>query len=391
MICFIFRQVYTNGEMKKLIVRMPNWIGDLVMALPLLERIAIDLKGWELTVVVKAPLDKLLLGLGHIHRIIPIDSKSRLFPKCLDGRPLSAVLRAEKFDAGILTTNSLSTTFHFWHGKVKKRTGFTNGGRNLLLNHVIDWPPELEKRHLVLTYQELLAPFVQTNSALGLTTFPVGQEIERVVPKQKSNAHPSLRPPRLHILEKERPLQRKLLEKFGGGEEIIGINPGAAYGEAKCWLPERFREVIEALLEERQKARIFLFGTAAQSGLNEQIIEGLGERVVNLAGKTSLRELIYMIDACSVFLTNDSGPMHMAGALRVPHIALFGSTNPIKTGPFALHKGLVHQVICKEVSCSPCYKRTCPIDFRCMKSITSQEVVKSMLKMLQKEEELCPL
>ena len=112
------------------------------------------------------------------------------------------------------------------------------------------------------------------------------------------------------------------------------------------------------------------FGDLVTANLVKEICQGLSPRVINMAGLTSLRELASLISVCDVLLTNDSGPMHIAGAFQTPVVALFGSTNSIVTGPWKNGK-----VIQKHVECSPCYRRTCPIDFRCMKRIEVDEVV----------------
>jgi heptosyltransferase-2 len=122
---------------------------------------------------------------------------------------------------------------------------------------------------------------------------------------------------------------------------------------------------------------VFYFGDMQGAPVVNEICENMPPRVLNLAGKTSLRELMALIDRCSVFLTNDSGPMHIASALGVPLLALFGSTSPVKTGPY--NGG---EVVNKRVMCSPCYRRTCPIDFRCMTSISAEEVYQKLGVML---------
>ena len=113
---------------------------------------------------------------------------------------------------------------------------------------------------------------------------------------------------------------------------LVGINPGAAYGSAKCWLPERFRQVTEKLLKH-ENIQIVYFGDSVTQPLVKEICQGLPSRVINLAGVTTLRQLASLIKLCDVLLTNDSGPMHIAAAVGTPLVALFGSTNEIATGP----------------------------------------------------------
>jgi len=150
---------------------------------------------------------------------------------------------------------------------------------------------------------------------------------------------------------------------------LIGINPCAAYGSAKCWLPERFSELARKLIESDARIKVLFFGSGDSVPLVNEICCDLLPGAVNLAGVTSLKELVSITSLCQLFITNDSGPMHIADALHVPLVAIFGSTDPIATGPYN-----TGEVLQKKVECAPCFKRTCPIDFRCMKKITVDDV-----------------
>ena len=280
---------------------------------------------------------------GWIHRAHPLD--------------IIENLQHGEYDLGVLLTNSFSSAWWFWRGRVAHRIGFRANFRSPLLNSAVPFPENKERQHLVLTYKALLAP-------LGIPLSDTAPELF-VTPQEKEAARTlltSLKIPRDH--------------------EIIGINPGAAYGSAKCWIPERFAAVAEQLVQNRKRTVLF-FGDQAGASLIQKICseldtKGLGSQVINLAGKTSLRMLMALFLHCSAILTNDSGPMHIASALKIPLVALFGSTSPIKTGPY--NGGTV---ICKQVECSPCYKRVCPIDFRCMTRIETDEVVQAIEKLLQ--------
>ena len=133
------------------------------------------------------------------------------------------------------------------------------------------------------------------------------------------------------------------------------------------------------LIEKDPCAVLLLFGDSSQYELTSSICEGLGKRALNLAGQTSLRELAALIKLCSVILTNDSGPMHLADALDVPLVALFGSTSPILTGPYKQRESVIQ----KKVPCAPCFKRRCPIDFPCMKKIETEEVLSLLLSKIE--------
>jgi lipopolysaccharide heptosyltransferase II len=160
----------------------------------------------------------------------------------------------------------------------------------------------------------------------------------------------------------------------------IGLCPGAEYGPAKRWLPERFAEVAKTI-SAHSSVEWILFGTAREVSLGGQIAAYLGNHCLNRVGQTTLDQLIQELRECRLLLTNDTGTMHLAGLLGVPVVAVFGSTEPRLTAPL----GNGHIVLRHHVECSPCFLRECPIDFRCMKAVTAQEVSDAVLSMLRKQ------
>jgi heptosyltransferase-2 len=166
--------------------------------------------------------------------------------------------------------------------------------------------------------------------------------------------------------------------KLGMGDTIVGVSPGAAYGSAKRWLPERFAESASRVARELG-ARVAIFGSAAERDVCEIVSGAVTAPVHNFAGETSLGEYIELAAACRVYLTNDSGPMHIASALGLPTVAVFGATNHVTTGP----TGPLARVIRESVECSPCLKRECPIDHRCMTRVPSERVALTALELLK--------
>ena len=330
---------------------MPNWIGDLVMATPVLTDLRKAFPDAYITAMCRAPLADLLIADPDIDELFCFN-KANLFDRRNEKRNIIEKLRQGKYDLGLLLTHSFSSAWSFWQGRIANRVGYECNGRRLLLTHSVPLDDKLQNQHLVNTYKILLQP-------LGIPL--------------------SSTAPRLYLKEKEVNDARELLKQQGitSTDVIVGINPGATYGSAKCWLPERFREVTHKLLQNKEIAVVY-FGDIGSEGLVQEICRGFSPKVVNLAGLTSLRELVCLISLCDVLLTNDSGPMHIADALGTPIVALFGSTNELVTGPYK--KGVV---IHKHVECSPCYQRTCPIDFRCMKRIESEEVYQKIIAMLE--------
>jgi heptosyltransferase II len=337
---------------KNIIIRMPNWLGDLVMATPVLEDLRHHWPEANLTAMCQSNVAPLLKYDPHVNEIFSYRRPSGWIHRQQHWDIIESIRHGE-YDLGILLTNSFSSAWWFWRGKVKSRIGYATNLRSLLLTKAVSFPRTKESQHLVLTYKMLLEP-------LGISL---------------SNTSPQL-----YVSEEEMETAKETLRKYGaiqGKHRIVGINPGAAYGSAKCWLPERFVALTELLLENPD-FRIVYFGDPAGAPLVNDICKKFPEQVINLAGKTTIRELIALIKASTVFLTNDSGPMHIAAALKTPLLALFGSTSDIKTGPYQTGK-----VIHKHVECSPCYKRVCPIDFRCMKRIEVQEVYRELLALIE--------
>jgi len=342
-----------NLNPKSIIVRMPNWLGDLVMATPILVDLRKTFPKAEIVAMCQANVAPLLKHDPAIDELFQFERSEGMLRR-MSERNIVAHLKRGNYDLGILLTNSFSSAWRFWQGNVKKTIGFRGDGRSLLMSHPLPFPKKRKEQHLVNTYKELLSP-------LGI---PVSDTV-----------------PRLVVTEDEIKKAWEIVKRFDipSSPKLIGVNPGAAFGTAKCWLPDRFKAVAKQLVEADPNHVVLFFGDSSHKQLIGNICAGLPNRVINLAAKTTLRELLALIKICSVFLTNDSGPMHIADSLDVPLVALFGSTSPVATGPYRQHDSIVQ----KKVPCSPCFKRVCPIDFPCMKKIEVEEVTRAVLKQLK--------
>ncbi|MCB1114078.1 MAG: lipopolysaccharide heptosyltransferase II [Chlamydiia bacterium] len=338
---------------KNIIVRMPNWIGDAVMAMPVLADLRHQFPKAKISALCQGGAGELLKHDPRVDEVISFKKPSG-FIAHIKRSPLIENLKKGNYDTGLLLTNSFSSAWMFFRGGVSNRIGFSKNLRSWLLNAPIPFPKNMETTHLTQTYKKLLSP-------LGIK--------------------PSGTKPDLIVSASEKAEAKKFLEHLGVPDDaiLVGVNPGAAYGSAKCWLPDRFHDTAKELLKD-PKVWILFFGDQKGRPLTEEVSQDLGDRVINLAGKTTLRELVVYISCLNVLLSNDSGPMHIASALSVPVVALFGSTNDTKTGP--INRSIV---IHKHVECSPCYKRECPIDFRCMTKIHTDEVVQAIRRLLDVE------
>src|SRR4029077_8551246 len=183
-------------------------------------------------------------------------------------------------------------------------------------------------------------------------------------------------PERVVVPEEEQAMAGRLAQ--GGviaSDIVIGINPGSTYGEAKRWFPERFAEVTERLCRtirecREQEVSVVILGAKGEERLGREIAARLSSRSLVLSGAKPIRELMAALKRCAMLLTNDTGPMHIASAFRVPVVAIFGPTDWRTTSPF----GNAHAIVRQPVDCAPCLLRECPIDHRCMTRVTVDQV-----------------
>ena len=326
-------------------MRATNWLGDAVMSLPAVRAIRQVFPHAHLTVLARPSVADLYARESAIDRVIPCPAARGWAER----RALAERLRAERFDGAILLPNSFDSALTVWLAGIPERIGYGRDGRSLLLTRAIPVPePGDIPRHERFYYLELL------RRAGMIEHFPACEEI------------------RLDGIGEARSAGAAFLEALGVTGPVIGINPGAAYGNAKRWPAERFRESAREVAGA-VGATVLVLGSKAERALCETVAEPLGQAgiaVRNLAGETSLREFIDVTAACRVVLTNDSGAMHVASALGTPVVAVFGATDDTTTGPASS----AARVVREHAECSPCLLRECPIDHRCMTRVTAARV-----------------
>ena len=329
-------------KVKKIIISMPNWLGDVVMSTPTLKVIRERHPEAHITAMCQSNVADLLIANPNLDKIWSYKKPKGLKEKI----DIIKALREKEFDLGILLRNSFSSALWFFGGNVKSRIGFASDCRSLLLTNAVDFPKNRKCQHLVFTYLSLLG---------------------------EKTKNPS---PELHVTEQEKEIAKQVLKEHGWmpNQKIIGISPGAAFGTAKRWLPERFRKLSEKLTNE-DDVKIICLGHTSEIPLSKEICQS--HKIINLVGKTSLRELLAFISICDAFLANDSGPMHIAAALKRPLVAIFGPTDEKVSRPYP--KGVV---IHKHLDCSPCHLRECPRSNECMKAISVEEVYQELKKLV---------
>jgi heptosyltransferase-2 len=345
---------FNPSSMDRVCVRATNWLGDAVMSLPAIRAIRHVFPHADIALVARPGVADLYARESSIDRAI-------LYPAAKsvgDRRRFAAALRRERFDCAILLQNAFDAALIAWLAGIPERIGYRRDGRGLLLTRPIPVPePGDIPRHERFYYLELLRRAGMMERFPEDTTIRLEGAAEA---RQRGAAH---------------------LASLGVEGAAVGVSPGAAYGNAKRWLPERFAEAAAKVARGLEgAASVVLFGSAAERDLAESVAAGIarsGVSATNLAGRTTLAEFIDLAAACRVFLTNDSGAMHVASALGVPTVAVFGATDDTTTAP----AGPVARVVREHAECSPCLLRECPIDHRCMTRVTAERVAQTALEL----------
>lgn len=319
------------------------------MAIPALEAIRLKYPTGENEIVLLArpAVADLFHGQPFADRISIYDFRGK-HRGWLGGEKLAGELRRQKFDLAMLLQNAFDAAWLAWRAGIPERIGYARDARGPLLTKAIPVPREGQiPRHESHYYLELL-------HRAGWIERP-----------------PSISPIRLRISEEARANAETLLRKAGATEGgwRCAVAPGASYGAAKCWPPERFAELADRLISECG-ADVLFFGTPGEKEIAGRIASRMKSRAISLVGETSTRDLAAVFSRCSAFIGNDSGAMHVAAAAGLPVIGVFGSTDPEGTAPVTQEFTLLRE----PVSCSPCFLRQCPVDHRCMTRIPVDSV-----------------
>jgi len=322
---------------ERLLVRAPNWVGDVVLSLPALRDLRRSFPTARLEVLARP-------WVAELYRAVPgVDAVS-------ESRGHRADVDAVKgrFDLGVLLPNSFGTALVLWRAGVPERWGYATDGRRMLLTRSCRVPSGVRGRSQVYYYRAML-------EGLGLAV--VGEPDASLACPEEWAA--------------------RGLSLLGGEGPWIGVNPGAFYGTAKRWLPERFAAAAD-LVARRTGARVAVVGGAAERPLGEAIAGELRAPSRVLCGETTLADLVGVLAGLRLLLTNDSGPMHLAAAVGTPVVAVFGSTDWRETAPVSPRTRVVRE----QTECAPCLLRECPIDHRCMTRVGADRVAAEALELL---------
>ena len=340
------------GAVRRILVRGTNWIGDAVLTTPALAALRARFPQARIALLVKPAVAELLQCHPAIDDIVLYRDPG---PHAGLGGKLSLALQLNRgrYDLAILLQNAFEAAAVTALAGIPNRYGYATDGRSFLLTHRVPLTPKVRRKHQVEYYLELLKP-------LGIPVEPAAPML-RTTPGEDAAAH-------------------DLLYAFGvkPDQVVIGLNPGSVYGSAKRWLPERFAQVADRLAAEHA-ACVLIFGGKGEEELGTAIAGMMTAPTIVYSGRTTVRQLMALIKRCRLFITNDTGPMHVAAAFGVPLVAIFGPTNPVTTSPY----GPGHELVRHPVECSPCLLRECPIDHRCMQGLGTDEVYGAAERQLQ--------
>ncbi len=346
----------TLHRLRNILVRTPNWVGDGIMATPSIRAIRKAFPAARITILAKPWVIPVYQFNPNIDTIMAYDAGGR--HRGLVGlMRLGRDLHQRRFDLAILFQNAFEAAFLAAIAGIPHRLGYTTDVRTAFLTErVYNWR-RYRKGHLIDYYRGILQ--------------------ESGIPAESRRMALFLRP-------EERTQAERRCRRLGrkAGRPVIGINPGATYGTAKRWLPDRYAEVCRRLVRATGGICI-VFGAPAEAALGERIANDAGGGVVNLCGKTNLRLAMALIEMCDLFITNDSGLMHVAAALSRPLVAIIGPTDILATGPVSENHRIVrsHEV-CRK---SPCLEPECPLGHqRCMTDITTDQVFNTVMHMLNR-------
>lgn len=314
----------------RLVVRAPNWLGDVVLSLAAVRDVRRNFPQARLTVLARPSVAELYGAVGEVDEVL-VSRGVREDARTMRGR----------FDAAVLLPNSFASALAAWMAAVPERWGWATDGRGLLLTRGPRVPARLRHANQLYYYRAML-------QAVGLDVSEEPQTALRCPPEWAARG----------------------AELLGERGSWIGVAPGAHFGSAKRWAPERFAAVARRLAAD-SGAAVAVLGTASDQPLAERITAMLDVPALDLCGKTGLPDLVGVLSRLSLLVSNDSGAMHVAAALGTPVIAVFGPTDWRETAPV----GERHRLVREPVHCSPCLLRECPIDHRCMRRVTVDRVL----------------
>lgn len=341
-------------ELQGILVKGTNWVGDTIISFPAVHSLRTLFPEARIDVLAKPHLADLWKANSDIDEVITYempDGVRRVFGEL----KIARLLRNRRIDLAVVLPRSFSSAWMVFLGGIHYRIGYGGEARDWLLTEKVARSTELLNKHRMYYYLNLIKV--------------LGDCVPPPLPQLSLNGE-------VQVWAEEFLAKKGLKEKL-----LIGFNPGATYGEAKCWPPARFVELAKRLIKDYD-ASILIFGSPEpkEMALNAAIFQGIGKRCMDLTGETSLLQLASLLKRCRLLVTNDTGTMHVGAAVGTQIVAIFGPTDPRITSPL----GEGHVIIKNDVPCSPCVRRVCTYRHHpCMALITTDEVFEFVSEMIE--------
>ena len=352
-----------QGAMR-VMVRVPNWVGDAVMAVPALRELRRIFGDARITLVARPWVAGLFDGEGLADELIAIEASRGALESAKRFAELTLRFRRDRFDFAVLLQNAFGAALAARAGGVRKIAGYPTDSRRLLLHFSIPVPSDHKTAHQVTYYLN------------------IASSIERELAGESQIDLERPLPPKLNVgLEaKERALT--LIGEFAGAplsptSRILAINPGATNSRAKQWIAERYANVADTLARE-DGFQTIIVGAAGDIEAANKTVQHMASPAIALAGKTTIAQLKAVLACASLLISNDTGAAHVSAALGVPTVVVFGPTEHFSTRPLSD----VVTVVRHDVECSPCMLRDCPIDHRCMTRVEVNDVYQASRRLL---------
>jgi heptosyltransferase II len=329
----------------RILVKAVNWLGDLVMSGPALHAIHDTFPGAHLSVLVRRDLASFFDGALWVDEVIPYRLRGGV-AGLLDQRSIIKQIRAGRFDLAVVFPNSFQSALWVTLAGVQRRAGYVADRRGFMLTHKVAPRADIERVHQAYHWLVMVGETIGAEGAAEAYHLDVN-----VGNREKMRAWLATR-------------------RIRPERALVALAPVAAYGPAKEWPPERYAALAD-ILADRHGAECVLVGGIDDRPQCEQIAARCRSGALVAAAETTVGELIALLSLCHGFAGNDSGCMHLAGALGVPTVAIFGSTNPARTGPMGSHCRIIYRAL----ECSPCLQRTCRFGhYNCLRDIAAEEV-----------------
>jgi heptosyltransferase-2 len=337
-----------KSKIHRVLVRATNWVGDAVMSMPAFEAVRENFPESHITVLARPWVLPLYKSHPAVNEVIPYKRGYGYWKDASEFLRVIQVIRSLHFDMAVLFQNAFEAALIARLAGIKIRVGYNTDGRGFLLSHSVARGTEVLKLHQVEYYLTFLR-------ALGWDA---------------PSRDPALRADPEALARVKALLSSKGIEDH---DLLVGISPGAAYGPAKQWPVERFAAIGDRAIRE-WGAKVVVIGTEKEKELGETLISAAAPGAVNVCGMTGLGDALALIKRCQMFVSNDSGLMHAAAALKVPTVAIFGSTDPDATGP----RGKTARIVKQDMECSPCLKPECREGYRCLLAVQPDDVWREM-------------